>query len=131
MWLYQPAVRKHDLPMVEERAAPVQIVTPRLVLRELCVEDWPEAQVLDRDPLVVRYQLNDVLDEAGTQKYLASSVLAASQSPRQVYDFALCLKGDDRLLGRVGLPSLPMRVRQRPPRSLVSRAKQRGLTCRS
>ncbi len=89
--------------MGDEPSAAVRIETPRLVLRELRVEDWPEAQVLDRDPLVVRYQLNDVLDEEGTKKYLASSVLAASQSPRQVYDFALCLKGDDRLLGRVGL----------------------------
>lgn len=41
----------------------------------------------------------------------------------------------ERVLVRAGetthpLPSLPMRVRQRPPRSLVSRARQRDLTCR-
>ena len=38
--------------------------TKRLVLREVRAEDWVDARLLDSDPEVVRYQTNDVLDEA-------------------------------------------------------------------
>ena len=55
----------------------VRLTTPRLVLRELRLEDWADAQVLDSDPLVVRYQSNDVLDEVGTKAYLSRSIAAA------------------------------------------------------
>lgn len=81
----------------------VRLETKRLILRELRPDDWVEAQVLDSDPEVVRFQSNDVIDEAGTKKYLASSIAARSELPRRTFDLALCLPGDDRFLGRVGL----------------------------
>lgn len=81
----------------------MQLTTPRLLLRELRLEDWADAQVLDADPLVVRYQSNDVLDEAGTKAYLSRSIVAAQENPRRSFDFAITEPGVDRFLGRVGL----------------------------
>ncbi len=77
--------------------------TRRLVLREIRLEDWPDAQVVDSDAEVVRYQSNDVIDEDGTKKYLAQCVALAAEVPRRVFDFAICFKEDGRFLGRVGL----------------------------
>jgi ribosomal-protein-alanine N-acetyltransferase len=79
------------------------IETARLVLRELRHDDWVEARALDSDPEVVRYQSNDVLDEAGTRAYLAKNIARASETPRRVFDLALTRKGEDRFLGRAGL----------------------------
>ncbi len=81
----------------------VRLTTPRLVLRELRLDDWVDAQVLDTDPQVVRYQSNDVLDEAGTKAYLARSIAAAAEVPRLTWDLAIAFPADDRFLGRVGL----------------------------
>lgn len=82
---------------------PVRLTTPRLVLRELRLEDSVDAQVLDSDPLVVHYQSNDVEDEAGTKAYLSRSIAAAAENPRRTFDLAVTEPGDDRFLGRVGL----------------------------
>ena len=82
---------------------PLRLTTPRLVLRELRLQDSTDAQVLDSDPLVVRYMSNDVVDEPGTRAYLAKSIAAAEQSPRLTFDLAITERGDDRFLGRVGL----------------------------
>ncbi len=82
---------------------PLPLTTPRLVLRELRLEDAPDAQVLDSDPLVVRYMSNDVVDESGTRAYLAKSIAAAQHSPRLTFDLTITEPGDDRFLGRVGL----------------------------
>lgn len=76
--------------------------TKRLVLRELRSDDWVEAQRLDRDPLVVRYQSNEVLDEEGTRKYLEGSINAQAALPRIIFDFAICLPEDERFIGRAG-----------------------------
>lgn len=72
------------------------------MLRELRMEDWVDAQVLDSDPEVVRFQSNDVVDEEGTKKYLAGSIAAQSERPRRPFDLAICLPRDDRFLGHVG-----------------------------
>lgn len=82
---------------------PVTLTTPRLVLRELRLDDWRDARALDADPVVVRYQSNDVLDEAGTRAYLERNIAAAQASPRLVFDLAITRPGEDRFLGRAGV----------------------------
>jgi RimJ/RimL family protein N-acetyltransferase len=82
---------------------PVRLETDRLVLRELRLEDWRDAQLADADPEVARFQAYGVLDEAGTRRYLERAVEAAHQTPRRTYDLAVCLAEDERFLGRVGL----------------------------
>jgi RimJ/RimL family protein N-acetyltransferase len=82
---------------------PIRLTTKRLVLREIRSGDWVEAQRLDSDPNVVRFQSNDVVDEAGTKEYLAKSIAAQTETPRKVFDLAVTEPGDDRYLGRCGL----------------------------
>ena len=82
---------------------PLRLVTPRLVLRDLRLEDWREAALADRDPEVVRYQNNGVLDEAGTKSYLEKALRWVDETPRVTFDLAITLPSDDRFLGRVGL----------------------------
>ena len=89
--------------MILSSSHPVRLETPRLLLRELRLDDWPDARAIDSDPEVVRFQSNDVVDEAGSRAYLAEAERLARESPRQVYDLAITEPGDDRLLGRVGL----------------------------
>lgn len=81
----------------------VELTTPRLQLRELRDEDWQEAQVLDSDPQVVRFQSNDVLAPEGTRAYLAKSIAEAARNPRTIYDLAITRRNEDLFLGRVGL----------------------------
>lgn len=76
--------------------------TKRLVLRELREDDWVDARALDADAEVVRFQSNDVLDEAGTKANVARTIASASASPRRVYDLAITRPGEDRYLGRAG-----------------------------
>lgn len=82
---------------------PIRLVTPRLVLRELRLDDWRAAAVSDTDPEVVRYGTTDVLDEAGTRKYLERALKEATETPRLTFDLAITVPGDDRFLGRTGL----------------------------
>lgn len=82
--------------------APLRLQTARLVLRELRLDDWTFARALDTDPEIVRYQTNDVLDEAGTKQYLERSINAAAERPRTTFDLAITLPADDRYLGRAG-----------------------------
>ena len=82
---------------------PLRLVTPRLVLRELRMEDWPEALLAERDPEVARYQSNEVLDEAGAKAYLEKALRSLEETPRVTFELAITLPSDDRYLGRVGL----------------------------
>lgn len=81
----------------------MRLETERLVLRELRLTDWEDAQLLDADPLVVRFQTNDVLTPEGTQAYLAKNLAAAAAEPRTTFDLAITRRGEDRYLGRTGL----------------------------
>ena len=81
----------------------LRLETERLILRELRADDWPQARVLDSDPEVVRFQTYDVLDEAGTKTYLEKALREAAQTPRTLYELALCGRSNDLYLGRAGL----------------------------
>jgi len=82
---------------------PVHLTTPRLVLRDMREEDWRALRAVDGDAEVVRYQSNDVLDEAGTRAYVARTMASAREVPRRTYDLAITRPPDDLALGRVGL----------------------------
>lgn len=81
----------------------MQLHTPRLLLRELTLEDAEAAQRYERDPEVVRYQANDVRSLEESQRYIQSSIAAAAELPRSVFDLAACSRATGAYLGRVGL----------------------------
>jgi RimJ/RimL family protein N-acetyltransferase len=81
----------------------MQLETARLVLREIRESDWEDAQRLDADVEVVRFQSFDVLTPEATRAYLAKSIAAAAATPRTLFDFAITRRGEDRYLGRGGV----------------------------
>jgi len=83
----------------------VEILTERLLLRELTVSDAAGCNVYERDPEVVRYTSHGELTLDESLARLQRNVVAASVVPRLVYDFALVLRDTHekgRLIGRAG-----------------------------
>lgn len=81
----------------------MQLVTPRLTLRELEESDWRAAQLYESDPDVVRYQSHDVRSPEESLAYIQSSIVATRAAPRVVYDLAITLKPDGSVIGRCGM----------------------------
>ena len=80
----------------------MEILTERLLLRELTEADAPACNAYERDPEVVRYTSHGerTLDESLAR--LRQNVAAAVAVPRVIYDFALVVREEGRLVGRVG-----------------------------
>jgi ribosomal-protein-alanine N-acetyltransferase len=80
----------------------VQISTERLVLREFEETDGPALYAFESLPEVTRYQSFEPRSLAESHEYVLASIEAAGEDPRRVYDLAMILKADDRLIGRCG-----------------------------
>lgn len=81
----------------------MELVTARLRLRELRDDDWEPLYEMERRPEVVRYLTKEVQSEADVREYVQGIRVAATEVPRMVYEWALTLHGDDRLIGRCGV----------------------------
>jgi [ribosomal protein S5]-alanine N-acetyltransferase len=80
----------------------VEIVTERLLLRELTEADAPACNAYERDPEVVRYTSHGerTLDESLAR--LRQNVASSTVIPRLVYDFALVEREEGCFIGRAG-----------------------------
>ena len=81
----------------------MQLTTERLILREFQVEDWTATYAYESDPTVVRYQSNGLYTPEESRAYIVRSMATAVAAPRRVFDLAVTLKSDGRLIGRCGL----------------------------
>jgi ribosomal-protein-alanine N-acetyltransferase len=81
----------------------VEIITERLVLRELTLADAPACNAYERDPEVVRYLTSDVRTLEESLAYLRASLATATEAPRRTFDLAIVLREEGQLIGRVGL----------------------------
>ena len=54
--------------MILSSTYPLRLETPRLLLRELRLDDWPAARAIDADPEVVRFQANRLMEQLGLQR---------------------------------------------------------------
>ena len=81
----------------------VQISTERLVLREFEETDGPALHAFESLPEVARYQSFEPRSLADSHEYVMASIEAAREDPRRVYDLAVILKAEDRLIGRCGI----------------------------
>lgn len=81
----------------------MELLTPRLRLREFEEEDWRATWPYESDPEVMRYQYSDVRTPEESLKYIQDSMASATESPRRVHDLAVVLRDDGRLVGRCGL----------------------------
>lgn len=86
--------------------------TRRLLLRELCEDDRPALNEIERDPRVTRYMAFDPQSTDQTRTYIEDAIRQQSADPRQIYDLAIVLRREYPegasetpavLIGRCGL----------------------------
>lgn len=82
----------------------MELVTERLILREMIAQDWELLYELQRDPEVVQYLTQDVATEASTRTFVEGVLSSTGAEPRMVFELVITERGGDgRLLGRCGL----------------------------
>ena len=97
--------------MCEE--ARMELVTERLVLRELEESDAEAAHEYERDEDVVRYQTDGVRTLDESRAYIARvRAETALQAPRLLFDLAITLRRNEQYVGRVGLNVTSLSLRE-------------------
>jgi RimJ/RimL family protein N-acetyltransferase len=79
----------------------VWLATDRLVLREFVDDDWRVLHAIESRPAVVRYLPTPPRTEDDAREYVQGIVVAATEVPRIVFDFAVTLDG--AMIGRCGM----------------------------
>ena len=77
--------------------------TPRLLLRQFVESDAAEANRFEADPAVVRYATHGVRSLADSLAFIQAVRAEAQAQTRRVFEFALVLHADGRLIGRCGM----------------------------
>ena len=84
--------------------APTMIIpTPRLVLREFTVEDWPAVLAYQSSPQYLRYYPAVRRTPRDARTFVALCIAWQRASPRSKYQLAITLRDDGRLIGNVGI----------------------------
>ena len=81
----------------------MELVTERLLLRELTEADAPACNAYESDPQVVRYTSHDVRSLEESAAYLRRNAEVQRESPRRTFDFAIVPRAEGRLVGRIGI----------------------------
>ena len=85
----------------------MQLESERLLLREFTIQDWPDVNAYTSDPEVVKYMAFGPTTEAETREHLSQCVATASEQPRRIYELAVVLRAEHRLIGTVTLALHP------------------------
>lgn len=91
---------------------PMELVTPRLLLREFRNADQPAVHAYASDPEVTRYTDGGPNSPAATAAFLAETERDAAAQPRTEYTLAVTDRVDDVVIGAVHL-SLTSQTHQR------------------
>lgn len=81
----------------------MQLVTPRLILREFKEEDWHFTNLYEANEEVMRYQTSGTRTSQESLEYIQQCLSEAKEDPRTLYDLAIVLEVTDMLIGRVGM----------------------------
>lgn len=90
----------------------MELLTLRLRLREFVEDDWRATWPYESDLEVVRYQSSGVRTPEESLKYIQGSMATALEFPRSIYDLAVVLQEDGRLIGRCGLKVVDFEQRE-------------------
>jgi ribosomal-protein-alanine N-acetyltransferase len=82
---------------------PFQLVTDRLLLRDFVDEDHHATNEYERDPIVVRYQGHGTRTLEESLAYIRRAIAESQLRPRRLYDLAVLLREEPRVVGRCGL----------------------------
>ena len=81
----------------------MQLQSERLLLREFEHSDWPALHAYTSDPEVVKYMPFGVNTEAEARAHIAECLATAAEEPRQIYELAVVLRVENRLIGTATL----------------------------
>lgn len=81
----------------------VTLSTKRLILRAYRPTDWERVHIYGSDPDFSKYELWGPNTVEDTHKFIAEMVAQAQSSPRFKFDFAVCLRDNDLLIGGCGI----------------------------
>jgi RimJ/RimL family protein N-acetyltransferase len=77
----------------------MQLETARLTLREFSIDDWPAVYAYVADPLVVQYMSFGPSTPEQTRDHLHWCCATAHEQPRRIYELAVVLNTDQRVIG--------------------------------
>ncbi|GAB2549595.1 GNAT family N-acetyltransferase [Rufibacter soli] len=81
----------------------MQLLTPRLILREFQEEDWHFTNLYEANEEVMRYQTSGTRTSQESLEYIQQCLTEAQEEPRTLYDLAIVLEATQMLIGRVGM----------------------------
>lgn len=81
----------------------MELVTSRLLLRELEVTDWRATNAYESDPDVVRYETFGTMTAEESLAYIERALEDAQDEPRLTWDLAVVLRPSGPLIGRCGI----------------------------
>lgn len=79
------------------------IETERLILRNYFPSDWERVHIYGAVPEFSQFEPWGPNTLEDTQKYIRAMIEQASAQPRFKFDYAVCLKGKDLLIGGCGI----------------------------
>jgi RimJ/RimL family protein N-acetyltransferase len=81
----------------------MQLVTPRLVLRDFVADDWPAVLAYQADPRYLRYYEWTGRTEAEVRDFVQMFLDQQAQQPRRKFQLAITLPTSGELIGNVGV----------------------------
>jgi len=80
-----------------------QLETERLILREFVKSDWKSLHEYASDPEVVRFLEWGPNNADESLSFLEGTLSCQKEKPRRIYEFAITLKDNGKLIGACGL----------------------------
>lgn len=80
-----------------------QLETERLILREFVKGDWKAVHEYASDPEVVRFLEWGPNNTDESLSFLEGTLACQKEKPRRIYEFAITLKENNKLIGACGL----------------------------
>lgn len=81
----------------------MNLKTERLLLRNYKTEDWERVHIYGSNPDFSKYELWGPNTLEDTHKFVAEMVQQTEANPRYKFDFAVCLKENELLIGGCGI----------------------------
>src|SRR5687767_8968673 len=81
----------------------MQLESERLLLREYTLDDWPAVNAYTADSQVVQYMSFGPTTPKQTREHLQWAIAASAEQPRSLYEFAVVLRAEKRLIGTATL----------------------------
>ncbi len=103
----------------------MELITPRLILREFCAADFDAVHAYESNPETQRYEQVVTATEEQTRRYLADAQAWAQEQPRTRYRLAITVRPADA--GRYRSPADAGRYRS--PNEAAPLAQAAGAAC--